>query len=42
MYHVSKVGHAQAVGLDALVGHHVVHQHQSAVVEPDLLAVSLL
>ncbi len=41
-YHVSKVGHAKAVGLDALIGHDVVHQHQSAVAEPDLPAVSLL
>lgn len=41
-YHVSKVGHAKTVGLDACVGQNVVHQHHSAVVEPDLPAVSLL
>ena len=34
-YHVSKVGHAKAVGLVALISHDVVLQHQSAVVEPD-------
>lgn len=41
-YHVSKVGHAKAVGLDALIGHDIVNQHQSAVAEPDFLTVSLL
>lgn len=41
-YHVSKVGHAKAVGLDTLIGHDVVHQHQFAVVEPGLLTLSLL
>lgn len=41
-YHVCEVVHAQAVGLDALIGHDVVHEHQSAVGEPDFLALSLL
>lgn len=41
-YHVGKVGHAEAVGLDALVSHDVVHQHHFPIVEPDLLAVSFL
>lgn len=41
-YHVSEVGHAKAVGLDALICHDVVHQHLFAVIEPDLLALSLL
>jgi len=35
-------GHAKAVGLDALISHDVVLQHQSAVVEPDFPALSLL
>lgn len=30
------------IRLDALVGQHVVHQHQFAIVEPDFPAVSLL
>lgn len=41
-YHVCKLSHAQTVGLDALVGQDVVHQHQLAVVEPDLHALGLL
>lgn len=41
-YQVSKVGHAETVRLDALIGQDVVHQHQSAVVQPDLPAVRLL
>lgn len=41
-YHVSKFGHAKTVGLDAFIGHDVVHQHQSAVVEPDFPAAGLL
>lgn len=41
-HHVCKRSHAQAVGLDALVGQHVVHQHQFAVAEPDLPAFGLL
>lgn len=41
-YHVSKFSHAQAVRLDALISQDVVHQHQPAVVEPDLLALSFL
>lgn len=41
-HHVCKLSHAQAVGLDALVDQDVVHQHQFAVAEPDLLAFGLL
>lgn len=41
-HHVCKLSHAQAEGLDALVGHDVVHQHQFAVAEPDLPALGLL
>lgn len=41
-HHVSKFRHAHAVGLDALVGQDVVDQHQLTVVQPDLLAASLL
>lgn len=41
-YHVSKEGHAEAIGLDALICQHVVHQHQFAVAEPDFPALSLL
>lgn len=41
-YHVCKLSHAQTIGLDALVGQDVVHQHQFAVVEPDLHALGLL
>lgn len=41
-YHVCKLSHAQTVGLDALVGQDVVHQHQFTVVEPDLHALGLL
>lgn len=41
-YQITKEVHAKAVGLDALVSHHVVHQHQLAVLEPDISAVSLL
>lgn len=41
-HHVCKLVHAQAVGLDALVGQDVVHQHQLAVADPDLPAFGLL
>lgn len=41
-YHVSKVGHAKAVRLDAFISQDVVNQNILAVVEPDLLAMSLL
>ena len=41
-YHIGEEGHAQAVGLDLLVGQYVVDQHQLTVAEPDLLALGLL
>lgn len=42
MYHVGKVGHSQAVALDALVSQHVVHHHQLAVLHPGELTLELL
>ena len=41
-YQVCKDGHAETVRLDALISQHVVHQHQSAVFQPDLPAGRLL